>query len=162
MNNSKVAEVGARKLLDKGSIALRLQGRTKEEIIDELLAVAERSGKIKDLAAAREAVLEREGRMSTGMHSGVALPHGKTDAVEDLVAVLGVSEHGVDFQALDGLECRIFALTLSPASQIGPPLRFLAEASLLLENANNRSAILAAETEEDILKVFSARPASSR
>jgi mannitol/fructose-specific phosphotransferase system IIA component (Ntr-type) len=43
-----------------------LQGRTKEEIIDELLAVAERSGKIKDLAAARESVLEREGRMSAG------------------------------------------------------------------------------------------------
>jgi len=162
MNDSKVIEIGARNLLGKDFIALHLQGRTKEEIIDELLAVARRSGKIRNLASVRKAVLEREARMSTGMHSGVAIPHGKTDAVKDLVAVLGVSDHGVDFGALDGEECRFFVLTLSPASKTGPHLRFLAEASLLLENAKNRSAILAAKTEEDVLEVFSARPASSR
>lgn len=162
MNDTKVTDPGEPYLLGKDLIALHLRGRTREEIIDELLAVAQRSGKIRDLAAARAAVFEREGRMSTGMHSGVAIPHGKTDAVEGLVAVLGVSDQGVDFRALDGRDCRIFVLTLSPASKTGPHLRFLAEASLLLENAKNRSAILAAKTAEDVLEVFSARKASSR
>ena len=63
-------------ILSRDTVALHLKGRTKEELIEELLQVAARSGKIDDMAAARKAVLERERRMSTGMKHGIAIPHG--------------------------------------------------------------------------------------
>lgn len=141
-------------VLGQDSIALHLKGRTKEEIIDELLAVAAKSGKVKDLAAARRAVMDREGRMSTGMKHGIAIPHGKTDAVADLVAVIGVSDNGVDFEALDQLDCRIFILTLSPADKTGPHLQFLAEVSLLFKSEEKRAAILASVKGEEVLKIL--------
>ncbi|HET7839504.1 MAG TPA: PTS sugar transporter subunit IIA [Rectinemataceae bacterium] len=141
-------------VLGRDSVALHLKGKTKEEIIDELLAVAGRSGKVTDLAGARKAVLERERRMSTGMKNGIAIPHGKTDTVKDLVACIGVSDTAVDFEALDRQPCRIFIMTLSPADKTGPHLQFLAEVSLLFRSDEKRAAILAAESPEAVLAVL--------
>lgn len=141
-------------VLGRDSIALHLAGGTKEEIIDELLAVAVKAGKIKDLAEARKAVLEREGRMSTGMKHGIAIPHGKTDTVDDLVACIGISDKGVDFEALDDEPCRIFIMTLSPADKTGPHLQFLAEVSLLFKSEEKRAAIIAAKDPEEVLKIL--------
>jgi mannitol/fructose-specific phosphotransferase system IIA component (Ntr-type) len=141
-------------ILSRDTVALGLKGRNKEEIIDELLKVAAKPGKISDLATARKAVLERERRMSTGMKHGIAIPHGKTDAVKDLVACIGVSEEAVDFDALDREPCRIFIMTLSPADKTGPHLQFLAEVSLLFRSAEKRAAIIAAKTPDEVLKIL--------
>jgi PTS system nitrogen regulatory IIA component len=141
-------------ILSRDTVALNLKGRTKDELIEELLQVAMRSGKISDIAAARKAVFERERRMSTGMKHGIAIPHGKTEAVKELVACIGVSEQAVDFDALDREPCRIFIMTLSPADKTGPHLQFLAEVSLLFRSAEKRAAILAAKTPEEVLKVL--------
>jgi len=141
-------------ILGRDSVALHLKGKSKEELIDELLAVAEKSGKINDMAAARKAVLERERRMSTGMKHGIAIPHGKTDAVKDLVACIGVSDQAVEFDALDRQPCRIFIMTLSPADKTGPHLQFLAEVSLLFRSEEKRGAILAAASADEVLKVL--------
>jgi PTS system fructose-specific IIC component len=141
-------------ILSRDTVALNLKGRTKEELIEELLQVAMRSGKIGDINAARKAVLERERRMSTGMKHGIAIPHGKTETVKELVACIGVSEQAVDFDALDREPCRIFIMTLSPADKTGPHLQFLAEVSLLFRSAEKRAAILAAKTPEEVLKVL--------
>jgi mannitol/fructose-specific phosphotransferase system IIA component (Ntr-type) len=141
-------------VLGRDTVALHLKGRTKEEIIDELLQTAARSGKIEDLAAARKSVLERERRMSTGMKNGIAIPHGKTDAVKDLVACIGIADEAVDFDALDREPCRIFIMTLSPADKTGPHLQFLAEVSLLFRSDEKRAAILAAQSPDEILKVL--------
>jgi len=141
-------------VLGPDTVALHLKGTTKEELIEELLQVANISGKISDLAAARKSVLERERRMSTGMKHGIAIPHGKTDAVKDLVACIGVSDKPVDFDALDRQPCRIFIMTLSPADKTGPHLQFLAEVSLLFRSEEKRAAILAADKPEDVLRVL--------
>ncbi|MGA2546115.1 MAG: PTS sugar transporter subunit IIA [Rectinemataceae bacterium] len=141
-------------ILSRDTVALNLKGRSKEELIEELLQVAMRSGKIGDINAARKAVLERERRMSTGMKHGIAIPHGKTETVKELVACIGVSEQAIDFDALDREPCRIFIMTLSPADKTGPHLQFLAEVSLLFRSAEKRAAILAAKTPEEVLKVL--------
>jgi len=141
-------------VLSRDTVALHLKGQDKEGIIDELLQVAARTGKVSDLAAARKSVLERERRMSTGMKHGIAIPHGKTDAVKDLVACIGISDAAVDFDALDREDCRIFIMTLSPADKTGPHLQFLAEVSLLFRSEEKRAAILAAKTPEDVLAVL--------
>ena len=88
------------------------------------------------------------------MKNGIAIPHGKTEAVKDLVACIGVSDEPVDFDALDREPCRIFIMTLSPADKTGPHLQFLAEVSLLFRSDEKRLAILSAKAPEDVLKVL--------
>lgn len=147
--------MGLDQIVGKESIALHLKGKNKTEIIEELLALVQASGKVADREAAREAVFSREARMSTGMQNGIALPHGKTDAVDEVIACLGVSDRGVDFDSLDRAESRIFILTLSPANRTGPHIRFLADVSALLEDEAKRRAILAATTADQVHRILS-------
>ncbi|MCL2252649.1 MAG: PTS sugar transporter subunit IIA [Treponema sp.] len=135
------------------TIDLHLKGTTKKEIINELLDILIRSGKITDRESALKAVLDREEKMSTGMKHGIAIPHGKTNT-EDLVACIGVSEKPVDFDSLDKQPCRIFIMTLSPVEKTGPHLQFLAEVSLLFKSSEKREEILKAQTAERILEVL--------
>lgn len=135
-------------------IALHLAGSTKDEIIDELIDVAMKSGKVKDRALAKASVLEREMRMSTGMKHGIAIPHGKTAAVSELVACVGVSDREVDFDALDRKGCNIFIMTLSPPEKTGPHLQFLAEVSMLFRSEEKRQAILKAKTQQEVLAML--------
>ncbi|MBP5786749.1 MAG: PTS sugar transporter subunit IIA, partial [Kiritimatiellae bacterium] len=97
--------------------------------------------------------LERERRMSTGMQNGIAIPHGKTDAVDCLIAAMGVKREGVDFGALDGEPSTIFVMTVSPDSRTGPHIQFLAEISRPLNDPAVREKILAATTPDEILRL---------
>ncbi|MCL2067479.1 MAG: PTS sugar transporter subunit IIA [Treponema sp.] len=142
-------------VLAANTINLNLKGSTKEEIINELLNTLIDAGKIQDREAAYNAIIEREQKMSTGMKHGIAIPHGKSSAIRELVACIGVSENAVDFDSLDRLPCRIFIMTLSPIEKTGPHLQFLAEISLLFKSAEKRQEILNAKTPEQVLKVLS-------
>lgn len=141
-------------VLSSELIALHLAGTTKDEIIDELIDIAMKSGKVKDREQAKTSVLERETRMSTGMKHGIAIPHGKTSAVSELVACVGVSDNEVDFDALDRKGCKIFIMTLSPPEKTGPHLQFLAEVSMLFRSEEKRQAILKASTAQEVLRIL--------
>jgi len=136
------------------TINLHLKGGTKKEIINELLDILVKAEKIQDREAAYNAVMDREEKMSTGMKHGIAIPHGKSPATEDLVACIGVSEKPVDFDSLDHLPCRIFIMTLSPVEKTGPHLQFLAEVSLLFKSSEKREEILSAKSPEEVLKIL--------
>jgi PTS system nitrogen regulatory IIA component len=136
-------------------IDLNLKGSTKKEIINEMLDILVRAGKIKDREAALSAVMDREEKMSTGMKHGIAIPHGKSATIQDLVACIGVSEKPVDFDALDKEPCRIFIMTISPVEKTGPHLQFLAEVSQLFKSADKRKQILEAKTPKEIMKILS-------
>ncbi|MDR2398178.1 MAG: PTS sugar transporter subunit IIA [Spirochaetaceae bacterium] len=141
-------------VLSKETINLHLKGTTKDAIINELLDTLVAADKIQDRAAAFSAVMEREQKMSTGMKHGIAIPHGKSATIHDLVACIGISDTPVDFDALDDKPCRIFIMTLSPIEKTGPHLQFLAEVSLLFKSAEKRAEILAATSEEEILQIL--------
>jgi len=136
------------------TIDLHLKGTTKKEIINELLDILVRTGKIQDREAALTAVMDREEKMSTGMKHGIAIPHGKCAATEDLVACIGISETAVDFDSLDKQPCRIFIMTLSPVEKTGPHLQFLAEVSLLFKSSDKRDEILKATKPEEVLEIL--------
>jgi len=142
-------------VINTDTIDLHLKGSTKKEIINELLDILHRTGKIQDREAALAAVMDREEKMSTGMKHGIAIPHGKTATTQDLVACIGVSEKPVDFDSLDKQPCRIFIMTLSPVEKTGPHLQFLAEVSLLFKSADKRDEILKAKTPEEVLEILS-------
>lgn len=142
-------------VLTKDTVCLNLKGTTKEAIINELLDILVAAKKISDRAAALTAVLEREEKMSTGMKHGIAIPHGKSPTINDLVACIGISEEPVDFGALDREPCRIFIMTLSPVEKTGPHLQFLAEISFLFKSAEKRQDILNATSVDEVLKILS-------
>ena len=89
-----------RTVLTPETVELHLKGTTKEQIIDEMLEILIKAGKVTDKAAALECVLDRERKMSTGMKHGIAIPHGKTDAVNDVRGAIGISRRGIDYDAL--------------------------------------------------------------
>lgn len=138
------------------TICLDLRATTKGGIIEEMVDLLLGSGRIKDRAAVLKAVNDREARMSTGMQNGVAIPHGKTDSVDGLVAAFGISREGVDFGGLDGLPSRFFVMTVSPDSRTGPHIQFLAEVSRPLNDERTRQRLLAAKTREEALELLTA------
>ena len=143
-----------RTVLTTDTVDLHLKGTTKEAIIDEMLELLVKAGKVTDKAAARECVLDRERKMSTGMKHGIAIPHGKTDTVSDLVACIGISDNPVDFDSLDQEPCRIFIMTLSPVNKTGPHLQFLAEVSLLFKSPEKRQLILETQDKAEVIRIL--------
>lgn len=143
-----------RNSLGPESIAIGIQGNNKQEIIASLLDILVKSGKISERQAAMDAVMERERKMSTGMKHGIAIPHGKTAIVKDLVACIGISQNPVDFDSLDHEPCRIFIMTLSPPDRTGPHLQFLAEVSLLFKNPEKREQLLKAKTPDEVYRIL--------
>ncbi|HQB07646.1 MAG TPA: PTS sugar transporter subunit IIA [Rectinema sp.] len=143
-----------KEILKPELISLDLKGRNKEEIIRELVDLASNSGKVLDKEETIQSVLEREYRMSTGMKHGIAIPHGKTTAVHELVACVGISKEEVDFDALDRKGCRIFIMTISPIDKTGPHLQFLAEVGMLFRSEEKRQALLEAKTKEEVVSIL--------
>ena len=144
-----------RKTLSKEAILLELKCSTKEHIIEEMIDFLTASGKIREKKDALKAVIDRERKMSTGMQNGIAIPHGKTDKVDTLIAAVAVKKDGADFGSLDGQPSKIFVMTLSPDTRTGPHIQFLAEISRQLNDNAVREKILNATRPEDVLDALS-------
>jgi len=144
-------------LLNERLIKCELDGNTKAEVIDELLDLLHVTGLVSDIGAAREAVLQRESSMSTGLQFGVAIPHGKTDVVDRLVCAVGIKKRGIDFESMDGEPAKIFVLTLSPKSKPAPHIQFMSTISQLL-NRPGRERILACNNPSQLYRALTAPP----
>lgn len=144
-----------KRVLAKETIIMKLKSDSKDKVIEELVDVLASSGKIKDRKAALKAVIDREKKMSTGLQNGIAIPHGKTDSIESLVAAIGISQAGIPFDSLDGQPAKIILLTVSPASRTGPHIQFLADVSRVLHNEATRQRVLNATHEEEVLELLS-------
>lgn len=147
--------MNVKRILNEEAILLNLQGTTKEAIIQEMIDFMVSKNCIKDREAALKAVMDRERKMSTGMQHGVAIPHGKTNSVDRLVAMLALKREGIDFGSMDGKPSTIFLMTLSPLNQTGPHIQFLSEISQVLNDPVHREALLAAQSVADVLRVLS-------
>ena len=143
-----------RKILTLDVITDDLKGDTKEEIIDSLIELLAAPGKISDRAAVKECIMDREARMSTGMENGVAIPHGKSESVGQLVGCIGIKKRGVDFDALDGKPSRIFIMTVSPPVGTGPHVQFLTEISRILHDSEQRRRLVEAGSVEEIHSIM--------
>lgn len=145
-----------KKVLTPDSVLPQLRPGSKEEVIEQMIDFMAATGKLSDRDTALKAVLEREAKMSTGMQNGIAIPHGKTDSVNQLIITVAVSKEDIDFDALDGLPCRIFILTLSPISRTGPHIQFLAEISKLLGSEPLRQKLCEANGPDEIAALLTA------
>lgn len=143
-------------ILKKDAIIPDLTARHKKEVLDELcVKLAEAQGLEKEPLL--DVLLEREKLGSTGIGDGIAIPHGKTSHVKNLVITCGRSREGVNFESMDGKPTRIFFVLVAPEDSAGIHLKALAKISRLLKDPSFRQEFLAAEGAAEILDVIANR-----
>lgn len=140
--------------LKDGSYSLALKGEDKLSIINEMVDLLVAEGKISDREGVLKAVMEREKKMSTGVRHGVAIPHGKTSLVDELVTAVCLKPEGIDFDAMDGEPSQIFVMTISSVLDTGPHMAYLAQISRLLNAPSVRERMLAATTSEELIAIL--------
>lgn len=141
-------------LLTVEAISISLGQADKQTVIDTLIELAGKTGKVEDQNAVRTAVMEREKLMSTGLEKGVAVPHAKTSAVSGLVVALGISKQGIDFQSADGNPSHLFFLLLAPAAAAAPNIQALAQIARLTGNTSFCELLKKADSPEEAFDII--------
>lgn len=150
----KVADLKLIDLLPERVIASDLKAENKEDVLRELVGLLFQEDKIKDQEKALEVLLDRERLGSTGVGYGVAIPHGKYNDIENLIAAFGRSRNGIDFGSVDHKPVHIFFLFLAPDNAANLHLRVLARSCRLLKKDTFREALMQAENAAEILKII--------
>ncbi len=144
-------------ILQPACVKVPLTGKDKNAVITELLDVLDENGLFQDRKTASEAVFTRERTRSTGIGSGIAIPHGKCNAVKELVMALGVAPEPVEFESIDGQPVSIVILLVSPADQTGPHIQALARISRLMLDQTFKSALEQTSSSEVAYQLLSDR-----
>jgi len=141
-------------LLDKRSILLDAAPKTKEEALDQIVELMGKSGKIRDLEAYRKQVYLREEESTTGIGEGIAIPHGKCDAVERPGLAAMVIRDGVDFDSLDGEPVTLMFLIAAPNTEDNVHLDVLSKLSVLMMDEEFSLSLRQAKSVEEFLSII--------
>jgi len=123
-----------RDVFPPGVIKVNLEAEDKDEAFEELVDHFCQAGKLNVREEILDALREREAKMSTGIQKGIAIPHGKTNAVASVCGALGISRKGVDYDALDGEPVYLLFMLIAPQKDSEKHLRILKRLAELLEN----------------------------
>jgi len=142
-------------MLKEDNVLIGFKGTQKKDIINELIELADKSGRIRDKEEALRAVMAREEMMSTGLEHGIAIPHAKTDSVSEIVMALGISKQGIDFESVDGEPSKIFFLLLAPETAATANVKLLAQIARVTSSAEFRSRIVSADSPAEVIDIIS-------
>jgi mannitol/fructose-specific phosphotransferase system IIA component (Ntr-type) len=95
--------------------------------------------------------------MSTGMKYGIALPHGKTEGIEDTAVAVGIKKAGINFDSMDGEPSRLFVLIVSPKKTTSPHVQFLAAIGSVLGDKDLREAVINAASIDEAVDLLRKR-----
>ena len=138
-------------LLNEKAIILQGKAKTKAEAIDQLVELMMENGNIKDKETYKKVVLKREEEGTTGIGEGIAIPHGKTDAVTKPGLAAMVIPEGVDFDSLDGSPAKLLFLIAAPDTKDNVHLDVLSRLSTLLMDTEFRKALYDAKSPKEFL-----------
>lgn len=141
-------------LLDKRSISLNGAPKSKEEALDQVVALMAKSGKINDEEAYRKQVYAREEESTTGIGEGIAIPHGKCDAVDRPGLAAMVVKDGVDFDALDGEPVTLIFLIAAPNTKDNVHLDVLSKLSVLMMDEAFSDSLRNARSVDEFLEII--------
>jgi fructose PTS system EIIBC or EIIC component len=141
-------------LLSDKFIIHNVEGESKEEIIDELVDLFKDDPRVIDLEKVRHSVHEREKIMSTGVGKSFAIPHGKTDAVRDILCAFAKSDKPIDYQALDGQPVYLFFLLIGKDNLVSLHIKLLSRISRMMTKDHFREKLLAAVNKDEIIALF--------
>ncbi len=140
-------------LLDKQSISLNGVPKDKKEALDQVVDLMAKSGKINDVEAYRQRVYAREEESTTGIGEGIAIPHGKCDAVTKPGLAAMVVKDGVDFDSLDGEPVHLIFLIAAPNTEDNIHLDVLSKLSVLLMDEQFTADLLNAKSVDEFLEI---------
>ena len=142
--------------LCKEAMRVDMKSTNKDDVISELVEILIAAGRLdkKDKKKVLEVLIAREALGSTAIGQGIAIPHGKSDSVDQLIGCLGISKQGVNFDSLDGEPSHIFFLLIAPIDSAGPHLKALARISRLLKDKFVRDRLKNAENEEAMMGII--------
>jgi fructose-specific phosphotransferase system IIA component len=147
-------------ILTEDLVVTHLEGKSKRDVIDAMVDIVARSPKVLDIEKVRTAIFEREKIMSTGVGNGFAIPHGKTDAVTDIVAAFAVTAEPIDYESLDEKPVRLVFLLVGKDNLVGPHIKLLSRISRLMNKEEFRNRLLLVPTSHEILELFRQEEAS--
>ncbi len=131
-----------------------LQSKAKLDLLSELADHLARHNDGVSKDALMKVLVDRERLASTAIGEGVAIPHGKLDAVGKLVACVGRAREGVDFDSMDGRPTHLFFVLVAPENSTGVHLKALARISRLFKDPEFRTRLLAADSAKDMFEVI--------
>lgn len=136
------------------AIEPNMKSHTKVDAIKELVMLLKRAGVIAEEDSVAKVILEREELGTTGIGEGIAIPHGKSSAVDRVIAAFGRSERGINFDSVDNQPAHLFFLLVAPIGSSGPHLLALARISRLLRSKDFRESLMKARSSSEILEIF--------
>ena len=142
-------------ILQPNCVKVPVENKDKEAVITELVDLLDANGLLLDREVALDAVLTRERTRSTGTGAGIAIPHGKCNAVKELVMAIGIAHEPIEFESVDGKPVTILILLVSPADQTGPHIQALASISRLMLNEEFKQKLEQAASAEEVYKLLS-------
>ena len=140
-------------LLDRRSILLNGAPASKKDALDQMIALMVKSGKIRDEEAYRQEVYRREEEGTTGIGEGIAIPHGKCDAVIKPGLAAMVIPNGVDFDSMDGQPVHLIFLIAAPNTKDNIHLDVLSKLSMLLMDEKFVENLKNAKTVDEFLEI---------
>jgi nitrogen PTS system EIIA component len=129
-------------VLKESCVIADIKGTTKKDVLFELVYVLKKAMLIENVEKAVNVILEREKLGSTGIGDGVAIPHGKTKSIHNILCAFGRSQEGVDFDAVDRKPVRIFFLLLAPEDSASLHLKMLSRISKILRDLSFRKKLM--------------------
>ena len=144
-------------ILQPTCVKAPLEGKSKDSVITELVDLLADSGQLLDKEVVLEAVLVREQTRSTGIGSGIAIPHGKCAGVKELVMSIGICKDGIDFDSIDGKPVSIVILLASPIDRTGPHIQAMARISRLMLDEDFKTNLENATSAEEVYEQINNR-----
>ena len=139
--------------IDRKTIITELRSTDKKSVLEELALPVSKITRIEHQELVR-VLMERENLGSTGIGSGIAIPHGKLKNLKTLILGIGLSHKGVNFDTMDGKPAYLFFLLLTPDNSTDLHLKLLARISKILKNEPFKQKILRATKPEDMLQLI--------
>ena len=142
-------------ILQPTCVKVPLEGKDKQSVITELVDLLDANGLLPDKNVVLDAVFAREQTRSTGIGSGIAIPHGKCKSVKELVMSIGVAGEPIDFASVDEKPVKIIILLVSPSDQTGPHIQALARISRLMIDEQFKEGLESASSADEVYELLS-------
>ena len=149
-------------LLDKNSISLNAAPADKKETLDLAVELMAKSGKLSDVEKYREQVYAREEESTTGIGEGIAIPHGKCDALKAPGLAAMVIKNGVEYESLDGEPVTLLFLIAAPNTKDNVHLDVLSKLSVMLMDENFTTSLRNAKSVDEFLQIIDAADESAK
>ena len=141
-------------LFDTKAVELELKGKTKEEIIDEMVGLLDDAGVLSDPSSYKKEIWNREKLSTTGIGMGIAIPHARTVAVKKPLVAVGVSKDGFDYESLDGKSVHMIFMIAANGNDGDLHLKILSELSKKLMHQEFTDAIMKCDSKEELVNLL--------